>query len=162
VKALQATKDKLLGVMEKLSPDYAEARHTYAQMSAPVNAMEALQGLRLTDAKGNITLSKAKNAIEGLERLRAAPGVNPAKSVTDDQLRVLRSIHEDLLRQDNLGAGRSAGANTFQNFATDNMLNATIGNSLTRLADKLGVSGVVGQVGQLAYNKPNEAIRNKL
>lgn len=161
VKALKATQNKLVDVMEKLSPDYAEANATYAAMSQPVNAMEALQGLKLTDAQGNVTLAKVKNAIEGLEKLRSAPGVNPAKSITDEQLGVLRALHEDLLRQSNLGAGRSIGSNTFQNIATDNILS-------TMLPGKLGaavtgkVGGVLGQVGRLAYSGPNEAIRNRL
>jgi hypothetical protein len=154
--------NKLTTVMEKLSQTYAEANATYAAMSKPINSMETLQGLRLTDARGNITLAKVKNSIESLERLRSAPGFNAAKSVTDDQLSALRAIHDDLLRQDNLGLGRSIGSNTFQNLATDNILNSALGDGLSRLADKYGVSGVLGQVGRLAYSGPNEAIRNRL
>lgn len=159
--ALGATKDKLLDVMEKLSPAYGEARVTYAQMSQPVNAMETLQGLKLTDAKGNITLSKIQNALDGLESKMNAPGANPAKSIDSTQMNTLKAIRDDLLRQSNLGAGKSAGSNTFQNIATDNIIN-------TMLPGKLGgyvtgkAGGVLGQVGQLAYSKPNEAIRNKL
>jgi hypothetical protein len=162
VKALQATKDKLLNVIEKLSPDYAEARQTYAQMSGPINAMEALQGLKLTDAQGNITLAKVQNALRNLEVQRNAPGAKAAKSIADDQITKLQAIRDDLLRQSNLGLGRSIGSNTFQNLATDNILQSVAGNSLTRLADRLGVAGMVGQVGRLAYSGPNEAIRNRL
>lgn len=161
-KALQATQDKLIDVMERLSPEYANARQTYAAMSQPVNAMESLQGLRLTDAQGNITLAKVKNAIEGLERQRAAPGFNNAKSITDDQLNTLRAIQQDLLRQSNIGLGRSIGSNTFQNIATDNILSSLGGNALSRLADRVGVSGIAGQAGRLLYSGPNEAIRNRL
>jgi hypothetical protein len=162
VEALQSTKAKLLNVMETLSPDYAEARTTYAEMSKPINAMESLQGLKLTDAQGNITLAKVQNAIRGLEQARSAPGANAAKSVTEDQLRTLSAIRDDLLRQSNIGAGRSIGSNTFQNLATDNILNSMAGNTLSRLADKTGVAGALGQVGRLAYSGPNEAIRNRL
>lgn len=161
-KALGATKDKLLNVMEKLSPDYAEARTTYAAMSEPINAMEALQGMRLTDAQGNITLAKVQNAIRSLEQARGAPGANAAKAVSADQLAALTAIRDDLLRQSNLGLGKSIGSNTFQNLATDNILNSVAGNTLSRLADKVGVSGALGQVGRLAYSGPNEAIRNRL
>jgi hypothetical protein len=161
VKALKATQNKLVDVMEKLSPDYAEANATYAAMSQPVNAMEALQGLKLTDAQGNVTLAKVKNAIEGLDKLRSAPGVNTAKSITDEQLGVLRALHEDLLRQSNLGAGRSIGSNTFQNIATDNILGTMLPGRLgAAVTGKVG--GVLGQVGRLAYSGPNEAIRNRL
>lgn len=162
VKALQATKDKLLNVMEKLSPDYAEARTTYAEMSKPINAMETLQGMKLRDSQGNITLARVQNAMRSLEAQMNAPGANPAKSVTQEQMAALTAIRDDLLRQSNLGLGRSIGSNTFQNLATDNILNSIAGNTLTRLADKLGVSGAVGQLGRLAYSGPNEAIRNRL
>lgn len=161
VKALEATQAKLLDVMEKLSPAYKDARLTYASMSKPVNAMEALQGLKLTDAKGNITLQKVKSAIENLERSQNGAGISAAKSIEAAQMQALKAIQADLLRQTALGAGRSAGSNTFQNIATDNILN-------TFLPGKLGqavggkVGGILGQAGKLAYSGPNEAIRNKL
>ncbi len=160
-KSLQATKDKLLNVMEKLSPEYGQARVTYAEMSAPVNQMEALQGLKLTDSTGNITLSKIQNALDGLHKRRGSPGIDAAKSLTDDQINTLSAIRDDLLRKSSANAGKSAGSNTFQNIATDNIIS-------TMLPGKLGgyvsgkAGGLFGQVGQLAYSKPNEAIRNKL
>lgn len=161
VKALQATKAKLLDVMEKLSPEYKEARITYAEMSKPINQMEALQGLNLTDSKGTITLAKVDNAIRGLEKLRDAKGVNAAKSLTEDQLNVLRSLREDLLRQSNLAAGKSAGSNTFQNIATDNILNSVLPFNTQPIING-GVGNVLGQVGKLVYSGPNEQIRTKL
>jgi hypothetical protein len=161
VKALTATRDKLLQVMEKLSPDYGEARATYAAMSQPINAMEALQGLRLTDARGNITLAKVKNGVEGLERLQAASGVNAAKSLQPEQMDALRAIQADLLRQDLLNKGRSIGSNTFQNIATDNILTSLLPGRLGE-AVKGKAGGLLGQAGKLAYSGPNEAIRNRL
>ena len=161
VSALQATKDKLLNVMEKLSPEYSQARVTYAEMSKPINQMETLQGLRLTDAKGNITLGKVQSAIDGLEKLRSAPGVNGAKTLDADQLNTLYSLRDDLLRMGKLNAGKSAGSNTFQNIATDNILSSMLPGKAGELA-KQKVGGMVGQVGKLLYSGPNEQIRNRL
>lgn len=160
--AILETKGKLLSWLDKNIPEYGKASATYAEKSAPINAMEALQGLRLTDAQGNITLAKVQNAIRALEQRRASSGVDAAKSVTNDQMAALLAIRDDLLRQSNLGLGRSVGSNTFQNIATDNILNSVAGNALSRLADRAGVSGALGQVGRLAYSGPNEAIRNRL
>lgn len=160
-KALIATKDKLLNVMERISPAYKEAKATYAEMSKPINQMEVLQGLRLTDAKGNMTLAKVQNAIDGLQKAAAAPGVRAQKDITAAQLGTLQTIRDDLLRQSNLAAGKSAGSNTFQNIATDNVMS-------TMLPGKIGevvggkVGGVTGQIGRLMYSGPNEAIRNRL
>lgn len=162
VKALEATKNKLLMVMEKLSPDYAAARSTYAEMSKPVNAMETLQGLRLTDAQGNITLAKVQNALRNLQAQIDAPGANSAKSVTAEQMQALTAIRDDLLRKSNQSLGKSIGSNTFQNIATDNIISNVGGGMLSSLAHKTGAAGVLGQVGKLAYSGPNEAIRNKL
>jgi hypothetical protein len=161
VAALQATKDKLLNVMEKLSPDYAEARATYSAMSKPINAMEALQGLKLTDARGNITLSRVKNAIDGLEKQINAPGINAAKDITSEQLGALKAIKSDLLRADNTSLGKSIGSNTFQNIATDNMLASLLPGPIGDFAQGK-VGGVLGQAGKLLYSGPNEAIRNRL
>jgi hypothetical protein len=102
-----------------------------------------------------------KNAIDGLKKQMSAPGINPAKSISSEQLGVLNSIHDDLLRQAALGKGKSIGSNTFQNIATDNILSTMLPGKLGNLAvAKTG--GVVGQLGRLAYSGPNEAIRNRL
>jgi hypothetical protein len=154
-------RDQLGKELADISPQYGTARETYAEMSQPINAMEALQSLKLTDARGNITLAKVKNAIEGLQRQIKAPGTNAAKSITEDQLNILQNIHDDLLRQDLLGKGRSIGSNTFQNLSTDNILSTMLPGKLGNMAiNKAG--GAFGQVGRIAYSGPNEAIRNRL
>lgn len=159
--AVMGMRDKLTAELAKVSPLYGNARSTFAEMSKPINAMEALQKLRLTDGPGNITLSKTKNALEAIERMRRAPGVAPEKAITADQLRKLEALHADLQRQTNLGLGKSAGSNTFQNIATDNILGEALPGKLGALAiGKIG--GVAGQVGKLAYSGPNAAIRNQL
>lgn len=159
--AIMDMRDKLADELAKVSPLYGTARNQFAADSKPINAMEALQGLRLTDAKGNITLSKVKNAIEGLERQRQAPGISDAKAVTEKQLAALNSIYDDLLRQTETAAGRSAGSNTFQNIATDNILaNLLPGETGGLINGRIG--DVVGQFGRLAYSGPNEKIRNRL
>ena len=162
-RAVMDMRDRLADELAKVSPLYGNARQTFADMSQPVNAMEALQGLapKLTDKVGNMTLSKVKNGIQSLDKFRKAPGVHPAKAITSDQMGALQAIHDDLLRQDFLQAGRSAGSNTFQNIATDNILSSLVpGRAGEALRGKIGTP--LGQVGKLAYSGPNEAIRNRL
>lgn len=146
-RVLQKTKDKLLMVLEKMSPEYAEARTTYAEMSKPVNAMEALQGLNVTDQYGNITLSKIQNAINGLNKRIARPGVDTAKSITADQLGVLNSIRDDLLRQSQTGAGRSAGSATGQNLAMQNVLRNALPGKLGSFAASAPEGAIGGATG---------------
>lgn len=159
--AVMGMRDKLASELAEVSPLYGNARQTFAQMSQPINAMEALQGLKLTNAPGNMTLAKVKNAVEGLDNLRAAPGINAAKSITPEQMAALQKIQEDLLRQEMLGKGRSIGSNTFQNVATDNILTSMLPGPLGA-AVKGKVGGLLGQAGKIAYSGSNEAIRNRL
>ena len=160
-RAIMGMRDKLADELVKVSPTYGAARQTFAEMSQPINAMEALQDLRLTDARGDMTLSKVQNAIDGLERARNAPGVHKAKSIDDGQLSTLTAIRDDLLRQDKLGAGRPAGSSTFQNIATDNILAQMMPGKLGGLVNGR-VGDVLGQIGKLAYSGPNEKIRNTM
>jgi hypothetical protein len=159
--AVMDMRDRLAAELAEVSPLYGNARQTFAEMSQPINAMESLQGLRLTDARGNMTLAKVQNSIAALERARSAPGVDAAKSVSKEQLDTLYAIRDDLLRQDSLGAGRSVGSNTFQNIATNNLLSELLPGPLSALAQSK-VGGVLGQAGRLIYSGPNEAIRNRL
>lgn len=160
-RAIMGMRDKLADELATVSPLYGNAKQTYAEMSQPVNAMEALQDLSLTDQRGNMTLSKMKGAIEGLERKRRDPGVNTAKSVTDDQLRTLRAIQADLLRQTNLGLGKSGGSNTMQNLGINNVL-ATLmpGKTGELINGKIGTA--IGQVGKLAYSGADDKIRGNI
>ncbi len=159
--AVMNMRDKLADELAKVSPLYGNARQTFAEMSQPGNAMEALQGLNLTTANGTMTLNKVTNAIQSLEKLRKAPGVNPAKSVTEEQLKRLQAIRLDLLRQDRVNAGKSAGSNTFQNLSTNNIMASLLPGGAGRVAqNKLGM--VVGQAGKLMYSGADDAIRGQL
>lgn len=158
---LLGVKDQLSGVMNKLSPKYAEANATFSEMSKPINQMEFLQGLNLTDKMGNMTLAKVQNAIRGIERNVDASGINGAKSLSNEQVGALTSIRDDLLRSESRNLGRSEGSNTLQNIVTNNFLQQALPGKLGEIAVKNAGTGL-GQVGQLLYSKPNEAIRAKL
>ena len=159
--AVSDMRDKLAEELAKVSPLYGNARQTYAEMSRPITAMETLQDLRLTDARGNITLAKINNAIRNLEDDLNKSGISGAKALDNEQLRGLYSLRDDLLRQADLGLGTSPRSNTFQNIATDNILGSMLPGSLgSYVTGKAGP--LLGQLGRLAYSGPNEAIRGRL
>lgn len=159
--AVMSMRDKLADELAEVSPLYGNARQRYSELSQPINEMEALQALRVTDAQGNITLSKVQNAIRSLEGKRAGPRANDAKSITDENLQKLFAIRDDLLRQARLGLGRPAESATFQNIATNNALSTMLPGKLGDfMTGKFGTA--IGQVGQLAYSQPNAIIRGKL
>lgn len=131
---LLKVKDALDGVIEQAAPGFRDYLQAYATASKPIDAMRYLQGMSLTDAQGNLTLSRLQNAIKGLERQAAKPGVNDAKSVTQDQITALKALRDDLLRGSNVGAGRSLGSPTAQNLATQNMLAQALPGRIGALA----------------------------
>ncbi|MBY4730736.1 glucosaminidase domain-containing protein [Cupriavidus pauculus] len=161
---LIAVRDALDQDITAAAPGFGQYLSDYAAASRPINAMEFLQGLKLTDAQGNITLAKVQNAIANLTKQRAASGANGAKAVSQSQLDALTAIRDDLLRQSNSGVGRSVGSNTFQNLATNNILENTLPGPVRALAG--GTNGPVGtlagKVGNWIYGGANENIQNRL
>lgn len=144
---LLGVKDKLLGLMDQEIPGYAQARGAYAAASKPIDAMQYLQGLNLTNANGDITLAKVQNALSSLQKAQQKPGINLAKSVTQPQIDALTSIRDDLLRAGNAALGKSAGSATAQNLATQNMVQSALPGKLGALVGKLPAGTVGGTVG---------------
>jgi hypothetical protein len=126
--------------------------------------MSYLQGLNLTDAQGNITLAKVDSALKSLEKARRAPGVNEAKSVTADQINALTSLRDDLLRAKGSEAGKAPGSPTFQNLATNNILqNALPGPVRALMGGTNGpIATLAGKAGNLIYGGANDAIQGRL
>jgi hypothetical protein len=93
---IRQTKEQFLGWLDNQSPDYASARASYAEQTQPIEAQEYLQGLNVTDANGNVILSKLDTALKNTEKLRAQPGLNAAKNLTDDQLAQMNTLRDNL------------------------------------------------------------------
>jgi Transglycosylase SLT domain len=140
---LQDTRDKLLHVMEQMSPEYKAARETYARMSKPIDAAQTLQSLRLTDQMGNITLGHVQQAIRSIQDKINKPGVNAAQALDKKQLDVLTSIRDDLMRAKNTELGKTAGPTTAQNLATQNILSQMVPGRMGKLAAQMP-SGTIG------------------
>lgn len=113
--------------IESGAPGFQSYIDAYSDASKPIDAMRYLQGLNLTDTKGNITLGPVDRAVKSIQKLRAANGVNPAKSLSDDQVNGLIALRDDLRRQGNETLGKSLGSNTFQNLATNSTMAALTG-----------------------------------
>lgn len=139
---LGQVKNALDDAIESGAPGFKQAISDYADASRPISAQQYLQGLNLTDAAGNLTLNKVKNAIEKTDKLRLAPGVNGAKSLSNDDLQLLNSLHDDLSREGNKSLGRGYGSNTTQNLLAQAALP---GNSLlARVANPEVAGSLVG------------------
>lgn len=138
---IRAARDRLVTFMEKMSPDYQEARVTYAQMSKPLNAMDvaaevAKRGLsKGSDLSGNQTINR--NALLGALQdegalIKKATGRNAGKALEDvfepADLNMLRAIASEADRAGAVAtAGNGPGSATAQRMASQNVLRQIIG-----------------------------------
>lgn len=150
-------RDALDDSIEAAAPGFRNYLKQYSDLSKPVDAQRFLQSLDLTDQTSQrITLSKVKSQLNRIEKMQAQPGANAAKSITDDQLDALRNLHKDLQREANSSLGRSAGSNTFQNLAMDNLTNSMLPGPLGRVP--FAPEGIGGALGFALGGPPGAAI----
>jgi len=124
-KELIQVRDKLDDSIQAAAPGFKEFLKTYSQLSRPVDAQRYLQGLDLTDQTSQrITLNKVKSAVNRIEKLRGGNGANEAKSISDEQLAMLKNLQTDLQREAHSSRGMALGSNTFQNFATNQLIDS--------------------------------------
>lgn len=134
-KELIQVRDKLDDSIQAAAPGFKEFLKTYSELSRPVDAQRYLQGLDLTDhTSQRITLNKVKSAINRIEKLRGGKGANEAKSISDVQLSMLRNLQTDLQREANSSRGMAIGSNTFQNFATNQLIDTMMPGKLGAVA----------------------------
>lgn len=144
---LLEVQESLDSAIEKGAPGFKKYLEDYTSASAPINSMGWMQGLNLTDSQGNITLSKVQNALKNVNKLKNAPGVHDAKSLTETQVGALKSIRDDLLRQTNTALGKSAGSNTVQNIASQNLLQSVLPGKAGAFASKIKPEVAGGALG---------------
>jgi hypothetical protein len=96
VAALKGTQEQLLTLMEKLSPQYQQARTTYAQMSRPINQMDIGQEFskRLMPALYRDMDAPAQLNAAAFARALTDQGDDIARSVTGMKGARLDSIME--------------------------------------------------------------------
>ncbi|AZS78798.1 hypothetical protein ELS24_10285 [Achromobacter spanius] len=147
-------KGRLVDMMDREIPGYAEARQAYSAASRDIDQMSYLQGLNLTDAQGDITLARVQNALRNLEKAQQKPGMNEAKSVTAEKIAALTDIRDDLLRQAQAQKGRSLGTNTAQNLAMQNLLSTMLPGKTGDVVGAIGPGAIAGGGLGLALGGP--------
>lgn len=140
---LQPVLEKLDAAIEAGAPGYKAYMTQFNEMSQPINAMEYLQSRNLTDATtGAPLLRPIDTTLKDIQKQRSLqPGVRPADALSDDQIRALQELRDDLRRQANTAKGKALGSNTAENFAGARTL-----NMLTR-----PVPQVLGRVGSSVF-----------
>jgi hypothetical protein len=169
VKALMATKEKLLDTMERMSPGYAEARGTYAAMSKPINQMDTAQLIAdkaIHPLTGNVQPNAfARALIDGTAK--KATGFNGAtleNTMDSGSLNTLGAIKDDLASKvfaEN--AGRGVGSDTVQKLAYSNMIDQSGLPSLVKgMMPSQLLGRVAGQGANLLYSNANKELSSKL
>lgn len=139
--SLISNRDRLVGLIENLAPDYAQARTTYAAMSKPLNQMDVAQRLldstrsASADLAGNrsfqaASYARALNNEESL--LKSATGRKSLGSLEDvldpDQLAKVRAVQSELDTVAGLDkAAGGPGSQTAKMLASQNLIKQVAG-----------------------------------
>ena len=120
LRAVEATRKKLLAMLDEVSPAYKIARETYAAQSRPINQMEVGQELERqlvpalsADAKQRATAyaNALRNAPQTIKRATGHPRFETLEQVMEPgQLETLRSVHGDLANDAAYKALASSGS----------------------------------------------------
>ena len=155
---LKAAKDRLLGFIETVSPEYKQARQTYARLSKPVEQLESISKLAEKSLNPKDYSVYLGNFSRELEKVKKEGLLSP------QQLKRLENIKEDLMRTDFANnAGRGVGSNTMQNLAYNNMLQeVNLPNLLRRRGMAETVGNIAARVKDVAYGGANKRLTTEM
>lgn len=176
VAALKNTQEQLLMTMEKLSPQYQQARQTYAQMSRPINQMDIGQEFakrlipalsRDMDAPMQLNAAAYARALtdQGDDIARNVTGMKGARleSIMEpDQMQALRGVSSDLqMMKAAENAGRGVGSDTVQKTAMSHIAaEAGIPNWMQSIARVPG--GWLKTAGNVIYGNSDDRVRQMM
>jgi hypothetical protein len=155
---LNKAKDRLLGFMEKVSPEYKTARETYSRISKPVEQLSTIKDLASKSVSPQSDAIKVGQYLNNLKKLK------DEGTLSAGQYKRLEAIAEDIKRMSAADtAGRGVGSDTVQKLAYSNMLNLQgIPNALRNFGPASFVGNVAGRVGDVAYGSANKQLKGQL
>lgn len=164
--SIKLARDRLVTFIERMSPDYGEARATYAAMSKPLNQMDIAdtmfrKGTSATSDLGGtprLMPDKFVNLLKNEEatvKQATGRGLGKLSEVLDpDQFNKIMAVGQELDRGAAVArAGNGPGSGTAQRMASQNVLRQILGP--TGLPESWAESTLLGTVArplQFAYN----------
>lgn len=130
MRGIMDTRNTFLDMLDRLNPQYAQARQNFAAASGPIDTMQMLQ-----DAFKKSQMA-APDPVTGLPVLSQAKfkanvmGNMDEFGATDQQRTILHAIGADLDRSTVSAGGKAVGSNTMQNLATGNLISQSFGPAL--------------------------------
>ena len=139
----------------KFSSEYLKQ---WSDLSKPIDQMEFLQRYqtgpkKITNDQGYLQPGKVQKMLDDILQLNKASGVNPAKSLTGDQIQNIVNVRNELAA-DQLRQRLSAvpGSDTFQQLNRPGVLGrGPIGGAVKGLGE-LGLGVVTGGTGNIVYH----------
>lgn len=176
VAQIAKVQDQLVGVLQKLSPKYAQAMSEYEAASKPINQLQIGDKVfrnstsAQLDQLGNPTVYPEKMAaqLKNSDKVAAdATGFKRAKMeniLEPDQMSTLQNVAADLSRaQTARNAGRGSGSDTVQKMAYSSMMEqAGIPTWLKALIPSQIVGNLSARAGDLVYTQANKDLSRKL
>ncbi|NMX39357.1 transglycosylase SLT domain-containing protein [Pseudomonas veronii] len=139
-------RDSLDSAIERAAPGFGDYLKTYADLSKPINAQTFLQKAVLTEQSGSgPTLAKVNSLLNQVKKMRAAPGSNDAKALSQEQLDGLYALKKDLVREAGSAKGLPLNSATAQNLATANMMQSIMPGPLGMIP--MGPESIGGALG---------------
>lgn len=174
VEALNGTKQKLVSVMEKLSPDYSAARQVYADMSRPINQMEIgtnlynrlVPAIAEADAPLRLNAGSYAQALRNrdqLAKLAIGRDFKFGQVMDADQIAALEGVGKDAsMRLFGEAAGKGVGSDTVQKIAMSHLsAEAGVPNWLSGVAGVIPGGGMLRNAAGLLYGLADAPIQRK-
>ena len=144
---LLSVQSALDDAIEQAAPGFKQYMDNYAKASSDIDGMTYMQGLKLKNADGALSLPKINSALDKITQLRAKPGVNAAKNLTDKQVQALKNVQKSLLDESILSKSAPMGSATSQNLKATSKMNDILPGgegSLAPEAKGAAIGGIVG------------------
>ncbi|MBB2170245.1 hypothetical protein HLH36_18170, partial [Gluconacetobacter aggeris] len=125
--------------IEKGAPGFKNYSALYEQMSRPIDAMRFLQSRNLTDTQGNVRLGQLDTLLKAIRREKGKPGYREADSVTDEQLKALETLRDDMRLASRIDLGKARGSDTSVNMFTNSKLLDMAQGAAAKVAGSAGV-----------------------
>lgn len=168
-RAYVGLQNDLLDGLDKLSPAYAAARKTYADMSKPLNQMDVagmIADKSINKTTGNLQPNSFFNALTDKTAARATglPSATLEGVMDPRQMGLLNSLAEDVRRANTAAnAGRGVGSDTVNKLAYSSLMDtAQIPGLLSNWAPAKAAGGLLGRVSDTVYGRANKEMAEKL
>lgn len=142
---LLALKPTITDAIEEGAPGFKAYAQRYEELSRPIDAMRFLQSRNLTDTQGNVRLGQLDTLLKAIRREKGKPGYREADSVTDEQLKALETLRDDMRLASRIDLGKARGSDTNINLTTS----GRVADMAQGIAGKLAGAAGVGLGGAL-------------